>query len=341
VYIYYKQNNLFYLISILQMNLLRIALLTNIAAELGPDSTDNESVFAYELASALIASGKDVGGISVDIVARKSQESNLPVISVDLSGLGEIPDDPLHHFAYQDAIYSQLLMSGMLNDYALVHCLAPIVTPLLLLAANGIPVVQTITTLVSHPCVELLPKLIGSHFRQVKIGPYQVQKQWAAIPPSVDLTRFRPVDIPSDNFILCIGNPEYQLKELRSIAGVGLPLYTLKDGNPEELVKHAKLVMDLSYNSRPCDPVWLIRALACGTPISGWSSLMSTQLFRRPELGFFVNEGDIPSFLDGINNIIPRNMASSIRREYAQGLFGQRSQAARYRDIYKSLLMSS
>src|SRR6185503_3505637 len=102
------------------MDPLRIALLTNLEEEFTSASTSNESVFTYELASALLQSAKNTGGISIDVIARKSVAGDLPVISIDPSELGEISVDPLNRFAYQDAIYSLLLLKGMLNEYALV-----------------------------------------------------------------------------------------------------------------------------------------------------------------------------------------------------------------------------
>ena len=320
------------------MDPLRIALLTNLEEEFTSASTSNESVFTYELASALLQSAKNTGGISIDVIARKSVAGDLPVISIDPSELGEISVDPLNRFAYQDAIYSLLLLKGMLNEYALVHCLAPVVTPILLLAANGIPIVQTITVDSSHPCVDLLPKLAGSRLRQVSIGAYDLHKNIAAIPPSVDLSRFHPVTKPDDNFIFWPGKKDEKvLMEIKPIAtSLGLPLYTFEDGNPEDMVKHARLTLYFPNGSLPCEPIWLIRALACGTPIASWSTPVFKQLFCRTELGIFANKNDITSLKEGIKNILPRDEGTTIRREYALGMFGQRSQAARYRDLYKS-----
>lgn len=305
----------------------RIALLTDISQEISPFSTSSEAVFAYELAAALVQSAKDTGGITVDVVARKNNTINLPLVSVDPSGLGEVPADPLQRFAWQDAVYAQLLMGGMLNGYVLVHCLAPVVTPMLLLSANRVPVVQTVTAHADHPSVTLPPKLMGNRFRQVFVGPYLVENDVVAIPPSVDLSRFRPADKPADNFILCVGDV---LPEVNSLAG--LKLCTLNDGDPEELVKHAAVVLQLSAEL----PLWQMRALACGTPVAGWNA---SPFFLRPELGVFVEKGDLISLENGIQHLLPRNIAGQVRREYALGMFGQRSQAARYRDIYKSVLL--
>ena len=307
----------------------RIALLTDISQEISPFSTSNEAVFAYELAAALVQSAKDTGGITVDVVARKNSTIDLPLVSVDPSGLGEMPEDPLQSFAWQDAVYAQLLMGGMLNGYMLVHCLAPVVTPLLLLSANRVPVVQTITAHASHPCVTLPPKLMGNRFRQVSVGPYVVENDLASVPPSIDLSRFKPADKPADNFMLCVGEV---LPEITALAeSLGLKIYTLEDGDPEELVKHAAVVLQLSTEL----PLWLMRALACGTPAATWTS----KFFVRPELGVFVEKGDFTSLENGIRNLLPRNIAGTVRREYALGMFGQRSQAARYRDIYKSVIL--
>lgn len=315
----------------------RIALLTDISQEITPFSTSDEAVFAYELAAAMVRSAKDTGGIAVDVVARKSSTSDLPVVSVDPSGLGEIPGDPLQCFAWQDAVYSQLLMGGMLNGYALVHCLAPVVTPLLMLSANRVPVVQTIITNASHPSVTLPPKLMGNRFRQVFVGPYQVADELAAIPPSVDLSRFQPADKPADNFILYIGKKNEAVDQLAT--SVNLAVYTLQDGEPEELVKNAAVVLQLAEDELPCRPVWLMRALACGTPVAAWSSDMPGRMFLRQELGVFVEKGNFVALANGIKNLPSRNIAQKTRREYALGMFGQRSQAARYRDIYKSVLL--
>jgi hypothetical protein len=324
------------------MDPIRIALLTNIEEELSVNSTTNESVFAWELASALVRSAKDTGGISIDVIARKTTATDFPFISVDPSELGEITGDAFHRFACHEAIYTQLLLGGMLNGYSLVHCLAPVLNPILLVAANGVPIVQTIAFDPSHPSAALLPKLIGNRLQQVAIGPYHRQKNTASIPPSVDLTRFRPIDKADDDFIFWPGRRGEitGIEPVSIAASLGLPLYTFEDGNPEEMLKHARLVLYLPAQLLPCDVIWLIRAVACGVPVVSWATPVLTQLFRRPELGTLIAKNDLLLLKEVIKHIVPRNEGISIRREYALGMFGQRSQAARYRDLYKSFFQA-
>lgn len=317
----------------------RIALLTDLTHEVSPFATSHEAVFAYELAAAMIRSAQDTGGIAIDVVARKSSTAGLPLVSVDPSALGEVPADPLQRFAWQDAVYAQLLLGGMLNGYALVHCLAPVVTPLLWLSANRMPVVQTITTAAAHPSASLPPKLMGSRFMQVSVGAYEVQGELAVVPPSVDLAKFSPADNPTRNFMLCTGN-EKNMKAVQELAAsLNLAVYTLHDGDPVKLLQHAAIVLQLSPGELPCGPVWLMRAIACGTPVASWSSAKFDRLFLRPELGVFVQENDFTALATGIRNLLQAQNTGAVLRQYAVGMFGQRSQAARYRDIYKSVLL--
>jgi hypothetical protein len=318
--------------------MLKIALLADIEYELRPNALHGPAAFAHELAASLFQSAGETGGISVDLVARKHSISEVPLISIDAGNLGGKHEDPLDRYAFQDAIYMQLVLSGALDDYALVHCLAPVVSPLVLLSAKGIPVVQTILTNEAHPSAVLPPQLLGRGARQVQVGPYMLDETKAVIPPSVDLYQFYPEAAPADDLLLWMGK-ENEEEIARSIAGsLGLAFMAFNETDAVAQLKDARLLLHTHAGDTPCDAVWLARALACGTPFAAWADKQLQSFFTRPELGAFAERNNIDQLFENIRDLPARNTGAGPRREYALAFFGRRGAAARYREVYKNLL---
>lgn len=319
------------------MENLRIAVLAELTEQLGPFAVSGQAIFTYELARTLYESGLATGAMSVTLFARRNSSCGMPTVSLDPAELGDTRNE-VEESLIQEAMYVQLILSGMLDGYHLVHCLAPIVSPLLLLSHKGLPIVQTILSHTGHPSISLPAKIPGTRIAQVNIGPYSVSENNYAIPPSVDLQQFQPLNNPSDDFILWLGKSDPETETIaRSIAqAMNLPLKTATSGDPIELIKHARLLLHLPITHSSCESVWLLRALACGTPIAGWGSDELRSLFHRAELGFLIPESETGKLLDGIRTIMTRDLAGSIRREYVLAHYGRRVQAARYRDLYKS-----
>lgn len=319
------------------MENLRIAVLADLTEQLGPFAVSDQAIFAYELARMLHESGETTGALSVTLFARRNSSCNMPTVSLDPAELG-VTQNAVDQSLVQEAMYVQLILSGMLDGYHLVHCLAPIVSPLLLLSHKGLPIVQTILFHSGHPAISLPAKIPGTRIAQVNIGPYSAGENHYAIPPSVDLQQFQPVNDPSEDFILWLGKSNPQTETIaRSVAqAMNLPLKTAEAGDPVEFVKHARLLLHLPITHSACESAWLLRALACGTPVAGWGSDELRSLFHRPELGFLIPESETGKLLDGIREIMPRDVAGSIRREYVLAHYGRRAQAARYRELYKS-----
>jgi hypothetical protein len=324
------------------MSDLRIALLADISEELSGDSISGTAVFTHELVRTLHESAEAAGALSVTLFARRNSSCGVPTVSLDPDSLA-IPRNHLEAYALQEAIYTQLFISGMLRDYQLIHCLAPVVSPLLLLSQQGIPVVQTLVNGRGHPSSLLPSRLLGTRIRQVSVGPYSVSSESYAIPPSADLQRFQPHANPAGDFVLWSGMPgDAAEEEARHIAqALALPLKTFASGDPAELVRHARVLLHLPAHEyvEPSDAsAWPLRALACGTPVAGWLTESLQPFFTRPELAFFTGRGEMQKLVDGINSLPSRENAAAIRREYVLACFGRRAAAARYRELYNSFL---
>src|SRR5438128_1810550 len=122
------------------MEMMRIALLADLFDSIGPDAQSDRAILTFELADGLREYLRDVGGLTVDLVAKRDSWRGLPLISVDVNELPATADQPLDHYSRQEAAYCQLILAGLLRDYDLIHCLAPIITPLQLIAAMNIPI---------------------------------------------------------------------------------------------------------------------------------------------------------------------------------------------------------
>lgn len=316
---------------------LRIALLTDINEAIHPGSLSGESVFAYELVRSLKESAESIGAISLTLFARRHSSAGIPTVSLDPSEFG-MAENKLDAYAFQEALYVQLVLSGMLDGYQLIHSLAPIASPLLLLAQKGLPIIQTLVAGPEHPASRLCTKIPGMKMQQVHIGPYQISDAYAAIPPSVDLQEFYPHAKAEDDFIFWLGKtgePSAILAE-QIASDLKLPLRTAESGDPKELIRHARLLLHLPDSPSATESVWPLRALACGTAVAGWYSENLEKILFKPELGFFTKPGETEKLREGVQLIPNREIAGALRREFVLALYGRRAMAARYRDLYKT-----
>jgi|GEM_PF-6283273 len=313
----------------------KIALLADIAQPLRPDMPDGPALFAHELAEALHRSAQETGGLSVDLVARKHSVTSLPLVSIDADAGAN--GNALLQYAFQDSVYLQLVLSGALDEYALVHCLAPIVSPLVLLSLKGIPVVQTLLTDADHPSTLLPPQWLGEGLRQVRIAPYELTATRASIPPSTDLYRYAPGP-ETGGYLLLIGENEADESLARAVANkLQQPLVLFDETQARSQLQGAAVVLHLG-SGNPCDAVWLMRALACGVPFATWRREGLEPFFTRAGLGAFAPEGEVEELVKNIKDLPAGAEASAVRREYALAMCGRRSAAARYREVYKSIL---
>src|SRR6476619_1996422 len=117
----------------MQLRQLRIALLADLAEAVGPDARRGEAALAWELAEGLAEVARDTGELTVDLFARRGSSRGLPLVSLDPGTIVPSPASSRDRPAATEALYTQLVLEGMLRDYDLVHCLAPVVAPLQLL----------------------------------------------------------------------------------------------------------------------------------------------------------------------------------------------------------------
>jgi len=314
----------------------KIALLADIAQPLRPDTLHAPTLFAYELAETLHRSAQETGGLAIDLVARKHSVTSLPLVSIDADA--GAADNPLLHYAFQDSVYLQLVLSGAFDEYALVHCLAPIVSPLVLLSMKGIPVVQTLLTDDGHPSALLPPQWLGKGLRQVRIAPYELTDARASIPPSTDLYRYCP-GTESGGYVLWLGRENEAGESVaRAVAdALRQPLALFDEMQAQAQLQGASVVLHLDAG-KPYDALWLMRALACGVPFAAWQSTEIEPFFTRAGLGAFAPEGEVEELVKNIKGLPFGAEASAMRREYALAMCGRRSAAARYREVYKSIL---
>jgi len=226
-------------------------------------------------------------------VARRGSRTPLPLISVD-------PDELLSDGATreeaalaEEAILCQVALAGLLDGYDVVHTLSPAVGVLQIAAAQGSAIVQSIDHGASTAIVRRL------------IAPERLVQ--TERPAGVDLTRFRPAEQPRRDFVLWLGGGDE--KSARAAAeALALPLRTFGDDDPVALLQHAH---SLLHFEPAC--IWPLRALACGTAVSGWQ-------------GAGVDEG-----------LLADPHRSAERRQLALARFGARAMVGRCREIYREL----
>jgi hypothetical protein len=311
---------------------LRLALLTDLRQPVLPTVRSPAAALAFDLAEGLAETAADTRELAVDLFARRGSWHGLPLVSVEPGRLGL--RGARQAGAAQEALYVQLILQGMLRGYDLVHCLAPVVAPLQLLTAQGIPVVQTLTVPATHPAALLPGRLIEPRLL-ARTAPLPLEGA-VEIPPGVDVTRFRPAASPAEDFLLWLGSGRRSEAEAAARAA-GLPLRIGTGAEIDGLLPHAHALLHLERSPASAGPLWPLRALACGTPVAGWAGAGLERLLDPPELGALAPAGDDLGLAAALRALPDRREVTAARRERVLGLYGRRAMVARYRELYRSL----
>jgi hypothetical protein len=305
---------------------LKIALLADLAEPVHAGARTAAAALAFDLAEAL-AEQSGLGEAGVELFASRGSWRGLPLVSLDPGEVARPPAHPLDRFAAQEALLTQLVLAGMLRGYDLVHCFAPVVAPLQMIAALGIPIVQTLTVPAAHPAAKIAPLLI----------PPPLLRQ-AAVPPGVDTVRYQPLP-PGDadpGYALWLGaGRRAETQDLA--AALGLPLATWGTAEPATLLQHARVLLHLDREPAPSGPIWPLRALACGTPIAAWQGGGLDAVLDRPGLGALAPAGDVAALAAAFRALPDRREATPLRRQHVLGRYGRRALAGRYREIYREI----
>jgi hypothetical protein len=311
---------------------LKIALLADLAEPVHADARTAAAALAFDLAEAL-AELSGLGGLgetSVELFASRGSWRGLPLVSLDPGEVARPPAHPLDHFATQEALITQLVLAGMLQGYDLVHCFAPVVAPLQMIAALGIPIVQTLTVPAAHPAAKIAPLLI----------PPRLLRQ-AAIPPGVDTVRYHPLPSGEDaGYALWLGTGRRAAAAAAAAdiaAALGLPLVSWGDAEPAALLQHARVLLHLDREPAPSGAIWPLRALACGIPVAGWQGGGLDAVLDRPGLGALAPPGDVAALAAAFRALPDRREAALLRRRHVLGRYGRRALAGRYRELYREL----
>src|SRR5262245_53824627 len=100
---------------------LRVALLASLAEAVGPDSRSGEAALAFDLAEGLAEIARDtsdiggIGELAVALFARRGSFRGLPLVSLDPAAVS--PALRRDHSEVSEALYTQLVLEGMLGDY--------------------------------------------------------------------------------------------------------------------------------------------------------------------------------------------------------------------------------
>jgi len=311
---------------------LRVAILAGLSEPVGPESRSLEAVLAFEIASAFKQTAREIGGISVDLVARRGSWRGLPLLSLDPD---EVPSADSR--ASQEALYTQFILADMLRDYDVIHCLAPLVATIQILLSRGSAVLQTWTVPKSDPAAELIPALARhARWRCSALKPQHGYDGPVVIAPCIDLSRFTVLEIHEPKYVLWLGDGGRELRVARAIARrLTLPLLT-KIECAERDLQGAAVFLDLPANPGPIPPLWALRALACGVPVGGWQQSGLSEVIDSPEAGAVVPAGEWRQLADRLRDIAA---PSPLRRQIVLRRYSRRAMVARYMAEYRSLLV--
>lgn len=300
---------------------MRILLIAELDEPLTGDARGGATAMAYELATGLALCAADTGELAVDLIARRGTQTPLPLVSVDPSELA-----PASGPLATEALLCQVALSGLVNGYDVVHSLLPAVAVLQIAAAQGAAIVQTVAGRRGRAAAEVVARLIDPR-RLAQVHDMR---------PGVDLTRFRPADDAREDYLVWLGSGG---EAAAAVAGaLDLPLRTI-DGNGDvvPLLQHARAFLHFAPCRSPFDAVWPLRALACGTPVIGWSDCGLDSLAPEPILGALAPRGDVAALVAAARALPPRAHGAAARRELCLGRHGSRAMVGRYREVYREL----
>jgi hypothetical protein len=312
---------------------MRIAILADLAEPVGLEARSLNAVLAFEMASAFQRAAREAGGISADLVARRGSWRGLPLLSLDPD---EVPSS--HPQVSQEALYTQLVLAGMLQEYDAIHCLAPLIAPVQILLSRGAAVLQTLTVSRSDPRAEIVPVLArGARWRRSVLTPSDDPGS-VSIAPCIDLERFVFPDARHPEYVLCLGGSSGESRHARAVAGqLGLPLRT-KVEPADQALQQARVFLDLSPHPGPIPSLWALRALACGVPVAGWERGSLAAVVRSPEIGALAPAGECEQLAGRIRQIPDFGVAATLRRQLVLRQFSRRQMVAQLLIEYRSLL---
>jgi hypothetical protein len=266
----------------------------------------------------------------------------LPLLSIDPD---EIPIDgaaPDHPGLRQEALYCHFILSGMLRDYDVIHCVAPLVTPVQMLVFSGRAVCQTFLVPPTNPVPRLLTPLLSGSRLWVGLTPVQADggSSDGYIPPSVDLARYKPSNRAKRSYVLYTakGN-DGDLAAAHKIADLlGKSLQTGLDADDASVLRDAYVLLDLAPNPSAAGPLWAIRTLASGVPVAAWDTAGLGRLLENKSIGAHAPQGDCELLARRISALPQSAKAAGTRRETILRSFSRRPVVARYLEIYRTLL---
>jgi glycosyltransferase involved in cell wall biosynthesis len=283
------------------------------------------------------------GGITVDLFARRGSWRGLPLVSLDPDEIESTSADPLVWFAVQETMYTQLWMGGLLHGYDIVHCLAPVISPLLLVAAAGTPIVQSVTVAGTHPACWLASRLLpGSVFQRVAMSTDAgAALGLPVIHACVDLARFRVTDEPAEYLVWDGSGGEAGAASARAIgARLGYPIRSVADHDASAVLRRAAALLHLAETASPCGFPWPLRALACGVPVAGWREVLA-DVVSGSAIGALAPLGEWYTLAERLREIPSRGEFVHQRREMVLARYGSTAMAAQYRKIYRELLQGA
>lgn len=327
----------------------RVLLLSDLDEPLGPSATGSAAVLAWDIAASLALDAETVGGLSVDLVARRGSAPVLPLITAEPDELAPRPTTASGREARQDAAYMQMVLAGLFSDYDVIHCLIPLVSPLQVLAAMGQRICLTLTFGPTHLAARLARLLPPERLRPVGLGT-QGPDPLRAIPPPVDLARYRLEASTGGDYLVWDGTGGHAAHAVASAAAgqAGLDLRVLPSpgrlANVDEpiddlagVVASAAAMLHLPYPPEPVDVVWPLRALATGAPVISWPDPSLERYCEEKGIVAFLPVGAIPS-AELVRGLDHSTATRSRRRQAVLAWSGYRQVASRIRAVHRDML---
>jgi hypothetical protein len=313
---------------------MKVAILTDLAETLSPDARQPAGIAGHEIAAAMSENARRIGRLSVDLVARRGTATEQPLVSVAPEDIGPWPEEPERHGRFLDAAYCQLILAGLLDGYDLVHCVAPLVTPLQLLAAAGSTIIQTVTTAEAEAASSLVARLLGPRALTVVTIVAGREGGLPVVPLSVDLDRYvLEPDAVRDHLLWLGSGGEPGLAIARVAARrLRIRLIAPEDGGcaPALLSQAAALVLPGAAASA-LDHIWAARALACGTPVVACLGSGLEEQAGDVALAPAPEPAALATVIAGCSTTAD---AAAARRDRVLGYHTRSAMAHRYRRIY-------
>ncbi len=322
---------------------MKVAILTDVVEPLGAEARAPAVIAGYEIVTAMAESAARVGRLSIDVVARRGTSIDVPLISLEPDELGAWPADAAAQQSFQDALYCQLVLARLLDGYDLVHCVTPVVTPLQLLAAAGVPLVLTVAWSASESAATLPFRLIApSRLVVATVGGTALPLELGAtpVPLSVDLAVYTPRPKVKRRPVLWLGSGgDSGLQSARDAAErLSVPLEAHDGGCQPGVLQRARSLLLPAAAPSVLDHVWAARATACGTPVVGCLDAGLEDVLDDPVVGALSRPGDAAELAAAVAACDIGWHAQRERRDRALALHGRSAMASRYRRLYDRAL---